>query len=135
VAVEVKSLEDDGSTRLSNLANNLRHREDWPEFYGKWPIKSVLANLDNPESAKRQTGERIGSAIAIFATATALLGADHGDVCGKQCQDEDDCGKAAVHGPAYWHMAGRDCTRSALVGNAKALIDLCQRASVARCIS
>ena len=63
LAVEVKSLEEDASTRLSNLTEELEEREDWPLFYGAWPFDSVLANLNDPEPVKRRIAERIGRAI------------------------------------------------------------------------
>jgi hypothetical protein len=63
LAVELKSLEDDGSERMSNLTDALKQQKDWPEFYGQWPLDSVLANLDDPESAKQKSSERVGRAI------------------------------------------------------------------------
>lgn len=63
LAVEVKSLEEDASTRLSNLTEELEEREDWPTFYGAWPLDSLIANLKDPNSVKRRVAERIGRAI------------------------------------------------------------------------
>lgn len=65
VAIELKSLEEDASERLSNLMDGLRKRDDWPEFYGNWPVESILANLDHDaDTVKQKTLERIGRAIA-----------------------------------------------------------------------
>ena len=64
VAIELKSLEEEASERLSNVMDDLRKREDWPEFYGAWPVNSVLANLDHDaETVKQKIVERIGRAI------------------------------------------------------------------------
>lgn len=63
LAVEVKSLEEDASARLSNLTEELEEREDWPLFYGAWPFDSVIANLKDPDPVKRRVAERIGRAI------------------------------------------------------------------------
>jgi hypothetical protein len=63
LAVEVKSLEEDASARLSNLTEDLEEREDWPLFYGAWPIDSVIANLKDPDPVKHRVAERIGRAV------------------------------------------------------------------------
>lgn len=63
LAIELKTLEEDATERMSNLTDELEKRDDWPEFYGSWPIGSVLSNLNEPESVKQKTGERIGRAI------------------------------------------------------------------------
>lgn len=63
VGIELKTLEGDATERMSNLTDELEKRDDWPEFYGSWPIDSVLSNLDDPEPVRRKTGERIGRAI------------------------------------------------------------------------
>lgn len=63
LAVEVKTLEDDASERLSHVTDELSKREDWPVFYGTWPIGSVIGNLQDPEPVKRKVAERISTAI------------------------------------------------------------------------
>ncbi len=63
LAVEVKSLEKDASERLSHVTDELEKRDDWPIFYGAWPMDAVIANLEDPEPVKRKFAERIGTAI------------------------------------------------------------------------
>jgi hypothetical protein len=63
LAIELKTLEEDATERMSNLTDELEKRDDWPQFYGSWPIESVLSNLDDPEPVRQKTGERIGRAI------------------------------------------------------------------------
>lgn len=63
LAVEVKSLEDDGSARMDNLVASLESREDWPSFFGKWPTESVLRNLTDRDNAAQQMSQRFGRAI------------------------------------------------------------------------
>lgn len=63
LAVELKTLEDDASERLSHVTDELRKRDDWPDFYGAWPMESIVANLEDPEPVKRKLAERVGSAI------------------------------------------------------------------------
>ena len=63
LAVEIKTLEEDATDRMSNLTDELEKRDDWPQFYGSWPIESVLSNLNDPEPVRQRTGERIGRAI------------------------------------------------------------------------
>jgi hypothetical protein len=62
-AIELKTLKDDGSLRISNLTGHLEERSDWPVFYGSWPFQSVLSNLTDPETVRRQMYDRIGRAI------------------------------------------------------------------------
>jgi hypothetical protein len=63
LAIELKTLEDDGSERMDNLTDKLRKRSDWPLFYGSWPIESVLKHVGEPELVRRQVAERVGRAI------------------------------------------------------------------------
>lgn len=63
VAVEIKTLETDGHERIENLTENLRKREDWPEFYGAWPMDSVLSHLTDKDIVRRKFEERIGRSI------------------------------------------------------------------------
>lgn len=63
LAIEMKTLVDDGSERLANLTTELQDREDWPVFYGSWPAASVIKNLHDQEKIAAQISERIGRSI------------------------------------------------------------------------
>ena len=63
LAIELKSLKEDGSERLENLSDELSKRPDWPIFYGSVPIQSILKHVREPERVKRRFAERIGRAI------------------------------------------------------------------------
>ncbi len=63
LAVELKTLEDDGSERIDNLTDELRERPDWPTFIGSAPKQSFIAHLEGAEEVKRQFVSRIGRAI------------------------------------------------------------------------
>lgn len=63
LAVEIKTLEEDASERLGNLTNELRELEDWPMFYGTWPVGSILKHFDDPEPIKQRILNRLGRAI------------------------------------------------------------------------
>ncbi|MEI9990210.1 MAG: hypothetical protein WDM86_09240 [Rhizomicrobium sp.] len=63
LVVEVKTLEGDGTERIENLNDQLREREDYPPFYGKVPVESLLKNLSDPEAVRRKLSDRIGRAI------------------------------------------------------------------------
>jgi hypothetical protein len=63
LAIELKSLEEDASERIDNLTDELREREDWPQFLGSAPIQSFLKHIDKPEEIKRRFVERLGRAI------------------------------------------------------------------------
>lgn len=54
VVIELKTLEEDASVRMSNLAEKLETRPDWPLLYGSLPVSSILANLTSPEPVKNQ---------------------------------------------------------------------------------
>lgn len=63
LAVELKSLEENASERINNLTDELRERDDWPEFIGSAPIMSIVKHLNEPEDVQRRLVERIGRAI------------------------------------------------------------------------
>lgn len=63
LAIELKCLEEDGSNRIENLADELRVRADWPPFFGKVGFEAILKNLDDPELVRRRVVDRIGRAI------------------------------------------------------------------------
>lgn len=63
LAIELKTLEEDGSERMDNLIDELRRRPDWPVFLGSAPIQSVLKHIDEPDQVERQLLDRAGRAI------------------------------------------------------------------------
>jgi hypothetical protein len=63
LVIEIKTLEGDGSERVENLNDQLRSRPDYPHFYGKVPVESLLKNLSDPEEVRRKLTDRIGRAI------------------------------------------------------------------------
>jgi hypothetical protein len=64
VAIELKTLEQDASERMLNVTADLMKRPDWPEFYGLWPMESVLKNLGhNADNVRQNLEERAGRAI------------------------------------------------------------------------
>lgn len=63
LAIELKSLEKDGSERINNLTNEMRKRPDWPLFLGAAPIDAIFEHLDQPDEARRKLTDRIGRAI------------------------------------------------------------------------
>ncbi|MGB4057258.1 MAG: hypothetical protein WBK77_04160 [Alphaproteobacteria bacterium] len=63
LAIELKCLEEDASERIDNLTDELRERDDWPEFLGSVPIQSFFKHFDQPEDVKRRFVERLGRAI------------------------------------------------------------------------
>jgi hypothetical protein len=63
LAVEIKTLEEDASERLGNLTDELRELEDWPMFYGAWPVDTILKNFADPEPIKLRLLNRLGRAI------------------------------------------------------------------------
>jgi hypothetical protein len=62
-AIEVKTLGEDASVRVSNLTDKLRENRDWPAFYGKWPMERVLSNADDPAAVRDQLYDKVGRAI------------------------------------------------------------------------
>lgn len=63
LAIELKTLENDGAERIDNLTAELSQRPDWPIFYGSVPIESLLKNVQDPDQVKRRFADRIGRAI------------------------------------------------------------------------
>lgn len=63
IALELKTLEEDGSERMGNLLRELQQRPDWPMFYGSAPFQSMVKHLDDPEAAKLQFVNRAGRAL------------------------------------------------------------------------
>ncbi|WP_156851859.1 hypothetical protein [Novosphingopyxis baekryungensis] len=63
VAIELKTLEDDGEERVENLVEQLRKRPDWPIFLGSAPMDSFIKNTDDPDGIGKQVLERIGRGI------------------------------------------------------------------------
>lgn len=63
VAIEMKTLESDGSERMDNLLNELRKRPDWPPMFGRPPLESFLKNITDPDEVKRRVFDRIARAV------------------------------------------------------------------------
>lgn len=63
LAIELKTLEVDGTERVGNLISVLSERPDWPTFYGSVPINSMLKNIADSEKVKALFVERIGRAV------------------------------------------------------------------------
>lgn len=63
LAIEVKSLEDDASERMSNLTDELQERDDWPVFLGSAPVQSFIKHLEDSAKVERKVFDRIGRAI------------------------------------------------------------------------
>ena len=63
LAIEIKSLEDDGSERLENLVEELGSNSDWPIFLGSAPMQSFIENTNDPEAVGQQVMERVGRGI------------------------------------------------------------------------
>ncbi len=63
LVVEVKTLEGPPKERLDNAIRPETEREDWPRFFGKWPIESVLKHLADREKVERRLSDRLGRAI------------------------------------------------------------------------
>ena len=63
LAIEIKSLEDDASERMSNLTEELRERDDWPIFLGSAPLRSFIKHLEDSKTVERKVFDRMGRAI------------------------------------------------------------------------
>lgn len=63
VAIELKTLEDDGEERIENLVEQLRQRSDWPMFLGSAPLQSFIQNTNDPDGLGKKVLERIGRGI------------------------------------------------------------------------
>ncbi|WP_159646178.1 hypothetical protein [Sphingorhabdus sp. 109] len=63
VAMELKTLEDDGEGRVENLVEQLRQRPDWPIFLGNAPMDAFIKNTDDPDGIGKLVLERVGRGI------------------------------------------------------------------------
>lgn len=63
LVIELKTLAEDGSERIDNLADELQQRDDWPMFLGSAPMKAFIQNTTDPEGIRRQVIERLGRGI------------------------------------------------------------------------
>jgi hypothetical protein len=63
LAIELKTLEQDGSQRINNLTDELSQRLDWPVFYGSAPIEPFFKHVHDSDKVKRRFMDRIGRAI------------------------------------------------------------------------
>jgi hypothetical protein len=63
LAVEIKTLEEDATTRLDNFTDDLRLRDDWPQMMGSAPLHAVLKNMGDSENLQKKALDRIGRAI------------------------------------------------------------------------
>lgn len=78
LVIELKTLEEDGSARLNNLTDELRERDDWPEFLGSAPMEAFLKNTSDPDGLRRRVLDRIGRAlINHLKKANRQLGAHY----------------------------------------------------------
>lgn len=63
LAVELKTLEEDGAERWDNFIDELRERDDWPSILGSAPLQPFLKNMKDGEQLHKKAVERIGRAI------------------------------------------------------------------------
>jgi hypothetical protein len=63
LAVELKSLEEDGSARMENLVDELEQRDDWPVFFGMAPLHAMLKNTNDSGALERRALDRMGRGI------------------------------------------------------------------------
>lgn len=65
IVVEIKTLETSPSGRLSNVIELWRTKGNWPRFYGKWPVSSVVKKIpaEQGEELNRTVGDRLGRAV------------------------------------------------------------------------
>ena len=63
LVIELKTLAGDGTERVENLNDQLRNRPDYPLFYGKVPVESLLKNLSDGDEVRRNLTNRVGRAI------------------------------------------------------------------------
>lgn len=63
IAVELKTLEEDGSERMDHVIDALQKRGDWPYFLGPAPLDSVIKNMAEPDRIRFQLTDRAGRAI------------------------------------------------------------------------
>lgn len=63
LVIELKTLAEDGSTRMDNLEEELSQRDDWPVFLGSAPMQAFIQNTNDPEGIQRRAIERLGRGI------------------------------------------------------------------------
>jgi hypothetical protein len=65
LVVEIKSLEGDPSERLSNAIAPAQELENWPKYFGRWPVEAIFKNLPEDESDTLRKGlfDRLARAI------------------------------------------------------------------------
>ena len=61
--IEIKSLETSPKIRIDNVLDEVKQSEDWPKFYGSWPMDSILKHLPHKEKVNRELTQRVGRAI------------------------------------------------------------------------
>jgi hypothetical protein len=73
---ELKSLETDTRYKIDEIIEPYRHRADWPQYYGTWPLEQVLRKLPDGEAIFRQVSRAVTSAIpGIVRKANRQIGA------------------------------------------------------------
>lgn len=63
LVIELKTLEDDGTDRMTNLTDELRQRDDWPVFLGSAPMRAFIENTNDPEGIQQRVIERLGRGL------------------------------------------------------------------------
>jgi hypothetical protein len=66
IVCEVKSLLTDTSNKIDPIIEPQRSREDFPQFYGEWPIGDILSRLPDGELLRRRLYESTSSAVKEF---------------------------------------------------------------------
>ena len=64
IIAEVKSLMTDVSPKIDKVLDPLRETDEYPAYYGTWPIDRVLAQLPNGELLKKQLYEVVSAGVA-----------------------------------------------------------------------
>jgi hypothetical protein len=62
LAIELKTLEEDGSERMENLVSELRQRDDWPIFLDAAPLEAHVKHMGEQEAINGKIVNRIGRA-------------------------------------------------------------------------
>ncbi|WP_223478765.1 hypothetical protein [Oricola indica] len=60
LVVEIKTLEGDPQPRLDAEMNEKRNDPNWPLFFGKWPLQSIVKHLPDGDELTNQMVERLG---------------------------------------------------------------------------
>lgn len=63
IVAEVKSLRTDTSEKVERILDPYRDHDDFPVFYGEWPVEEVLSRLRNGAELKREIYKAVTSAI------------------------------------------------------------------------